>query len=73
MVARLKLKEIDGRAPQGVKIYYSCNSSAPKEAVSREAHLTHVGWVYTLKHEESLFYRISVARPGSTDWGRFRD
>ena len=35
MVARLKLKEIDGRAPQGVKIYYSCNSSAPKEAVSK--------------------------------------
>jgi len=38
MVARLKLKEIDGRAPQGVNFcyfYYSRSNSAPESSLKR--------------------------------------
>jgi hypothetical protein len=32
MVARLKLKEIDGRAPPGVNVKASCRCSAPERS-----------------------------------------
>jgi hypothetical protein len=39
MVARLKLKEIDGRAPPGVNIIVSRSVSAPKSRLKRSVVL----------------------------------
>jgi hypothetical protein len=41
MVARLKLKEIDGRAPQGV----NCSNSAPSNDLTYKMWILLLGWL----------------------------